>query len=309
MRGEEVPFTPSEKRRRLSVTNDEAEDLPETPAKDISSRGQAFRPIFKDDEGSSNVRGALFARPPQSALASFDAGPSDVADAPKKMRRDKWGDEVAQISTGSNQGLKRAHPSDPTERNDQTSTLFSNPLSLRPPSPPPRTASSSNSSKAKGKWPSRKKAKIDVDASANEDGSDEDGENDGTAVEYRKWRVWGPPLPAQNDEDQRVELEAEGDPHRVYATTTSAPDLDEAHVHEETEVDLPDEMRRLLAISSPDSQPPKEQNILKAILGGHSVAGSLDARGPDDIWGAGEWDGNEWEWESEPEGWAGDIDM
>lgn len=174
--------------------------------------------------------------------------------------------------------------------------------SLVPPSPPPGAVSHAALSKPKGGVQQRrKKPRVELEPS-----EDEDDGSDGISVKVVAGMHCKPshrdpddldwdPLLDLHAHDRDSSFNAEHDANRHESGTFS--------------VDLPDNLRRVLAISPPGTQNSKEERVVRCLLYGDRV-GHYDASKGGDIWDVGE--GNdgvradtetEDDWEGEPVPW------
>jgi len=174
--------------------------------------------------------------------------------------------------------------------------------SLVPPSPPPGAVSHAALSKPKGGVQQRrKKPRVELEPSEDEDDSLDDITVKVVAGMHRKPSHRGPddldwdPLIDLHAHDRDSSFNAEHDANRHESGTFS--------------VDLPDNLRRVLAISPPGTQNSKEERVVRCLLYGDRV-GHYDASKGGDIWDVGE--GNdgvradtetEDDWEGEPVPW------
>lgn len=188
-----------------------------------------------------------------------------------------------------------------SEQEDQPPSrpIFSR-LPLLPPSPPP--ADSEHyvpKTKFKSAATSRKKAKLAADSEEHEE-DDSSEEND--HVEVRDW-TWQKQGIHARDTGSDLDL----DPIlRLGVPSASGPSNDPASTEPgEFDVNLPDHLRRVLAISPSKARDPNEEGVVKGLLTGSRVLHYDAARGGD-VWDVGEiGDGTEGEedWEGEPVPW------
>ncbi|KAI0066482.1 hypothetical protein BV25DRAFT_1912550 [Artomyces pyxidatus] len=173
-------------------------------------------------------------------------------------------------------------------------------LPLLPPSPPPAGSKPSYNNKGKGKATGRKKPKIT-------DGADEDDDDDSpddANVKVREWS-W-----QRREQDSANTADIDFDPvlglgahDRQQNPTTPGPTSDDEPG--EFEVNLPEDLRRMLAISPSKAHDAGEVGVVRGLLYGVRTA-HYDALKGGDIWDAGETgDGTEGEddWEGEPVPW------
>ncbi|KAH9178635.1 hypothetical protein EDB89DRAFT_963611 [Lactarius sanguifluus] len=197
------------------------------------------------------------------------------------------------------QGITATKPSLGDTESDSRDTLCPNHRpALLPPSPPPAGSSSAHVGKRKAKGPIAKRTKVPEDSGR----EDEDG-----ADVHVKIREWSWQLRKSS-----------------HVTDTLAEDLDPvlgfgAHDRQSSPgpmiddtpgdivVNLPDDLRRLLAISPSKAQPTRDIGVVRGVLYGERTS-NYDAQRGGDIWGVGEVDDAndsqaEDDWEGEPVPW------
>ncbi|KAG9018276.1 Meiotic recombination protein dmc1 [Tulasnella sp. 427] len=186
---------------------------------------------------------------------------------------------------------------------------MANPFGLRPPSP---FLEQGSQNKGKGKWGERKKGKMDAAVMRDED---EAGEDDSTEdIKEVDWHArtgfrrttsgtqkeHTDKVPFEDDSVNRLRITASQRPRE------GTPPVDGT---ETLQVDLPDEMKRVLHIESP-SKRRTEETIVQGLLSGELAPEKLKKQ---DIWGAGEFeepeDDEENDWDSDPEGWKGVVEI
>ncbi|KAA1468069.1 hypothetical protein DENSPDRAFT_877809 [Dentipellis sp. KUC8613] len=170
---------------------------------------------------------------------------------------------------------------------------------LLPPSPP--AGSTNNKSKPKGKLASRKKPKLGETFG---DDGDEDSQDDND-VPVREWS-WQRHQKADDDDTHDLVSEPDlgFDVHR-RSRRMSSPGPASDDTPGEFDVNLPDDLRRMLAISKSRALDTSEQGVVHGLLYGQR-AGHYDATKGGDIWDVGEiGDGTEGEddWDAEPVPW------
>ncbi|KAI0275154.1 hypothetical protein BC834DRAFT_814874 [Gloeopeniophorella convolvens] len=172
---------------------------------------------------------------------------------------------------------------------------------LLPPSPPPAGSTSTYTGKGKGKATasSRKRPKV------SEDRSDEDEEEGADArVKIREWswqrrEIGRATDTLEEDFDPVLGLGAHDRQSSPGPTSDGAPG--------EFEVSLPDDLRRMLAISPSKAHTAHDANVVRGVLYGERTA-NYDGRKGGDIWDVGEIGEEsdshaEDDWEGEPVPW------
>ncbi|KAI0294947.1 hypothetical protein BC826DRAFT_1009537 [Russula brevipes] len=173
---------------------------------------------------------------------------------------------------------------------------------LLPPSPPPAASSSVYTGKGKGggkvTGPTRKRPKLPEDS-----GDEEEGTID-LHVKIREWS-WQRRVTIR-DADKSVE---DLDPILDLAAydRPSSPGGASGDVPGDVEVSLPDDLRRLLAISPSKAHSTREVSVVRSVLYGERTSG-YDAQRGGDIWNVGEIgeasdSQAEDDWEGEPVPW------
>ena len=339
----------AEDQRHTMETFDEEDDdevLGPSPVKP-SAPGKAFRPLFQDDAQPEPEPQRLFTK--SAGLPLFASATSEIPTQLPSARKGPIAgftipttndpfpvpqDNTEYIPNATStsksnvrqatSSKKRAHAdtaNDASTSNPQQASLLKthptmlNSFGLRPPSPAPKE-SRSYKGKGKGKWAERKKAKMDDegDAGQADEGDAGDEQDEEANVQELDWRDWTNST-KQGSQALNDDLEADSiwvDPATKYRKKQQEqPELDVPEVEEETvEVNLPDDMRRILVIDSP--QKPKraisEEGIVRGLLNGEVIA-PIEKTG--EVWGVGEAEGldEENDWESEPEGWTGHVEM
>ncbi|KAI3622265.1 hypothetical protein WG66_015136 [Moniliophthora roreri] len=223
------------------------------------------------------------------------------------------------------------------EKGHTSSQRTSSEPTLIPPSPPPADSSSSNSKhafKGKGKAASRKKAKLDQDYDDEHDGNS----SDGAGVRVRSYtRGAARAGDVKADDEDSPDLEMDSDPILRYFRPANNQgggftvfegdeDYDDIGTYElgrneesgSFEVNLPDKMRNVLALSSDTrTQDAKEELLAEELLYGRRMTHYNAARGGE-IWDVGDVSGDgqdsvvkrrcdqlddEDDWEGEPIPW------
>ena len=173
---------------------------------------------------------------------------------------------------------------------------------LLPPSPPPAVSSSVYSGRGKGRakvtGPTRKRTKLP------EDSGDEDEGRIDLHVKIREWS-W-----QRRDTSRDMNTSVEDlDPvfGRGANDRLSSPGPASDGVPNDFEVNLPDDLHRLLAISPSKAHTTRDINMVRGVLYGERTS-SYDARKGGDIWDVGEIgeasdSQAEDDWEGEPVPW------
>jgi hypothetical protein len=171
---------------------------------------------------------------------------------------------------------------------------------LLPPSPPPSGSSSAYASTGKGKpkGPIRKRAKF------SEDSGDEDEGSTDLHVKVREW-CW-----QRRETSHATDKSTEGLDPTLGINAHGRPSSPES-ANEDTlgdfEVNLPEDLRRLLAISPSKAHTMRDVSIVRSVLYGERT-NSYDKHRGEDIWDVGEiGEANdpqaEDDWEGEPVPW------
>jgi hypothetical protein len=179
-------------------------------------------------------------------------------------------------------------------------------LPLLPPSPPPADSSNQSNSRYKGKITgkamSRKKAKIMEDPSEDEEEDNPEVHNV-RLVERNQAARWFKQDDADINLDPTLFV-----PRRTGIDDASQP-ADPEHDGSELHVDLPNQLREVLAISAPKVQDIKKEQVVRKLLYGQRTT-HYDPRRGGEIWEVGE-GGEELlndreaedDWEAEPVPW------
>ena len=234
-------------------------------------------------------------------------GKNDIFGAAQPSEAPRSGDperaKQANHIEESSQAITAAKRSQADTVSDAPDTLCPNhPPPLLPPSPPPAVSSSVYPGKGKGRvkatGPTRKRTKLSEDS-----GDEEEGRTD-LHVRIREWswqrRETDPVLNTSTEDlDLVFGLGAHDRP--------SSPGPANDNVPGEFEVNLPDNLRRLLAISPSKAHTTRDVNMVRGVLYGERIS-SYDARKGGDIWDVGEigdaGDSQaEDDWEGEPVPW------
>ncbi|OCH94726.1 hypothetical protein OBBRIDRAFT_823287 [Obba rivulosa] len=272
-------------------------------ALDVSAPPQPKRPLTANVR--SNVPRAL--RPSKNDL--YSAGPS----RPQSAQPAKISGTPAALSSAKKRPLSSDAPataadggpeeSGPSQPSAPRNSFLR--LPLLPPSPPPSTSNGSSSTKYanKGKAKaqaafSRKKARLleetagGKDADATDDESLEDDESQVKVVEHRWYRTSSRP-----DMPEDAQTEGAGsEPELGWWTHPDPDDGVEPERGGETEttmVSLPDNLRRILALSDTDARErEREREEARMVRGLLYGKGGVDGRGAK-VWGVGEGDEEE----------------
>lgn len=171
---------------------------------------------------------------------------------------------------------------------------------LLPPSPPPAGSSSAHVVKRKAKGSIAKRSKLPEDSGCEEE--EEDGAD--VHVKIREWS-WQMRKSSRATDTLAEEL----DPVLGFSTRDqqSSPDPTIDDTPGDFVVNLPDDLRRLLAISPSKTQTTHDVGVVRGVLYGEHM-NNYDAQRGGDIWGVGEIDDAsdsqaEDDWEGEPVPW------
>ena len=213
------------------------------------------------------------------------------------------------IEESSSQRITAAKRSLTHTDSDALDTLCPSHCPLLPPSPPPAVSSSVYTGKGKGRGnvtgPIRKRPKLP------EDSGDEDEGSTDLHVKIREWS-WQQRPDTSRATDTSVE---DLDPVfglGAYNRPSSPSPASDGDVLGDFEVNLPDDLRRLLAISPFKAHTTRDVSMVRGVLYGGRTS-SYDAQRGGDIWDVGEIGGAsdsqaEDDWEGEPVPWEmGDL--
>ncbi|CAE6484629.1 unnamed protein product [Rhizoctonia solani] len=336
MRGEEVPATPGDKRRKLGAarsmlpTQDELDEedddeIVDSPRKKrvTGANGRVFTGLF-DDDGTGGNEDAYSVMDETSSFRSTPPPPpsepdhdwtsthshSDHEDEPVsrpkarpvlptvgKWTHDTWDAPApGSLQTGPGKPFpeptKQKQKQKPKPKDKQPSLAVSNPFDLLPPMPEEQPASSKSrydytKSKAGPKGKKGKEKQVEVDEGESSDGTG------GLNVNEIEWKPFGPlmssqpqPQPQPSDAPRPEPLDDEPDP----ATS------------------LPSDLRTLLSLHSTHREFLRSDSLAQDVLAGRSVP----VRGGE-VWGVGDVEDEEQgegdDWDSEPEGWKGGVEM
>ncbi len=197
------------------------------------------------------------------------------------------------------QGVTATKPSLADTESDSRDTLSpGHRPALLPPSPPPAGSSSAHVGKRKAKGPIAKRTKLPEDSGC----EDEDGAD--VHVKIREWG-WQLRKPSRATDTLAEEL----DPVLGFGAhdRRSSPGPTTDDTPGDIVVNLPDDLRRLLAISPSKAQTTRDVSVVRGVLYGERTS-NYDAQRGGDIWGVGEIDDAsdsqaEGDWEGEPVPW------
>ncbi|KAL1951454.1 hypothetical protein VTO73DRAFT_603 [Trametes versicolor] len=230
-------------------------------------------------------------------------------------RNDLWSDmgppkpsslsRTASVNPPSRTSNKRSLPDDQDDaENDASTNTFLN-LPLLPPSPPPPDSSKPSgpkyAEKGKGKAAalSRKKAKLLQDSNGVDEGDEEDSLDD--EIQVKEIDPSSRASRAERDVDPDSDWEAHWRPPSNSDDPAHSA-LDSAKF----EVDLPDELHRVLAISPGRGHGSEEEKVVRELLYGSREV-HYNARKGGEIWDVGEDEDHagetEEDWEGEPVPW------
>lgn len=214
---------------------------------------------------------------------------------PTEPKRPVQADRTGECS----QGITATQPSLADTESDARDPLCpGHRPALLPPSPPPAGSSSAHVGKKKAKGPIRKRTKLPEDS----EGEDEDGAD--VHVKIREWS-WQLRKSSRATDTLAEEL----DPVLGFSALDrqSSPGPMIGDTPGDLVVNLPDDLRRLLAISPSKSQTTRDVSVVRGVLYGTRTS-NYDAQRGGDIWGVGEMDDAsdsqaEDDWEGEPVPW------
>ncbi|KAI0003764.1 hypothetical protein BJV74DRAFT_484913 [Russula compacta] len=256
-----------------------------------SAKSLTTKLLYPNGFGKNNIFGA--GQPSEASLS----GPEQAI-------------QVDHIEESSSQRITAAKRSLTRTDSDALDTLCPNHCPpLLPPSPPPAVSSSVYTGKGKGRGnvtgPIRKRPKLP------EDSGDEDEGSTDLHVKIREWS-WQQRRDTSRATDTSVE---DLDPVfglGAYDRPSSPGPASEGDVLGDFEVNLPDDLRRLLAISPSKAHTTRDVSMVRGVLYGGRTS-SYDAQRGGDIWDVGEIGGAsdsqaEDDWEGEPVPWeTGDL--
>ncbi|CAE6535444.1 unnamed protein product [Rhizoctonia solani] len=358
MRGEEVPATPGDKRRKLGAArsilstqdeqdeddqDDEDDEIIDSPKKKRATtvNGRVFTGLFDDDGmGGGNVEDASSVMDETSSFRSTPPPPpsepdhdwtptrshSDQEDddqpitRPKsrpvlpaigKWTHDTWdtpapGTDFSHLRKGLGKpqpDLTKQKPNKAKSKTEKQPNVLavSNPFDLLPPMPDEEPAAStskqygtSRPKAKKGKEKEKEKA-VEVD-----DGESSDGTGDMNVNEI-EWKPFGPLIGSQT---QTQRSDSQTPMSSQTQTQTSRPTLSEP----DPTATLPSDLRTLLSLHSTRREFLRSDSLARDVLAGRSVP----VRGGE-VWGVGDMEDEEEgegdDWDSEPEGWKGGVEM
>ena len=198
------------------------------------------------------------------------------------------------------QGITATKSSLADTESDARDTLCPNHRpALLPPSPPPASSSAAHVVKRKAKGSIGKRTKLPEDSGCEE----EDGAD--VHVKIREWS-WQQRKSSRATDTLAEEL----DPVLGFSAhdrlSSPGPTIDDTTPGDFV-VNLPDDLRRLLAISPSKAQTPHDVGVVRGVLYGERTS-NYDAQRGGDIWGVGEIDDAsdsqaEDDWEGQPVPW------
>ncbi|KIY69135.1 hypothetical protein CYLTODRAFT_452851 [Cylindrobasidium torrendii FP15055 ss-10] len=315
LRGEAVSPSPvKEKRRRLSsepppspsvpssVAGDDDDDLfSEVPAsssfiEDSPVKGSSFRLLF-DESSNKDLKKKLFPSDTDTFSAPTIFGGSTARTTLSRTMSQR--SSVDRDASSSQSSRKRAFSvdSDVVEDSDAPAT---DTLVLVPPSPPTAAESSKRIQgpyKGKGKVGDRKKAKV---VAMQEDSEDEDMDSSRVRVVGHSIAQGSAHPRHDSDDDELIHLRSQ----RGRVENGDDSSVEDEHL----EVDLPNQLKQVLAFSPDNSKArEKEERVIDGLLYGRRTE-HYDASRGGEIWGIGEQDGaeiddEEGDWEGEPVPW------
>jgi hypothetical protein len=277
MSGSSASETPSDNQPNLKM------NAPDGNTTKDSTKTRTKKRLFPNGFGRNNIFGAT--QPSEGPLF--------------EPERAKQADSIEE----SPQGITAAKRTLTDTVSNASDTLCPNhrPL-LLPPSPPPAVSSSVYSGKGKGRvkatGPTRKRTKLP------EDSGDEDEGRTDLHVKIREWS-W-----QRRDTSRAINTSVEDlDPVFSHGAhdRLSSPGPASDGVPGDFDVNLPDDLRRLLAISPSKAHTTRDVNMVRGVLYGERTS-SYDARKGGDIWDVGEIgeasdSQAEDDWEGEPVPW------
>jgi hypothetical protein len=276
MSGSSASETPSDNHPNVKMNASEG-----NPTKD-STKSRTEKRLFPNGFGKNDIFGA--AQPSEAPLS-----------APERVKPADYIEESSQGTTAAKRSLADTVTNAPD-------TLCPNHRPLLPPSPPPAVSSSVYSGKGKGRvkatGSTRKRTKLP------EDSGDEDEGRTDLHVKIREWS-W-----QRRDTSRGMNTSVDDlDPlfgHGAY-DRPSSPGPASDGVPGDFEVNLPDDLHRLLAISPSKAHTTRDINMVRGVLYGERTS-SYDARKGGDIWDVGEIgeasdSQAEDDWEGEPVPW------
>ena len=275
MSGSSASETPSDNHPNIKLNASEG-----NPTKD-STKSRTIKRLYPNGFGKNDIFGV--AQPLEAPLSGPERG--------------KQVDHIEESSQGAKRSLTDT-------ASDAPDALCPNhrPL-LLPPSPPPAVSSSVYSGKGKGRvkatGPTRKRKLL------TEDSGDEDEGRTDLHVKIREWS-W-----QRSDTSRAMNITSVEDLDLVFGhgahDRLSSPGPANDDVPGDFEVNLPDDLHRLLAISPSKAHTTRDVNMVRGVLYGERTS-SYDARKGGDIWDVGEIgeasdSQAEDDWEGEPVPW------
>ncbi|GAB1524534.1 hypothetical protein RhiTH_007688 [Rhizoctonia solani] len=371
MRGEEVPATPGDKRRKLGAvrsilsTQDEEEEedqdeIVDSPKKKRATtvNGRVFTGLF-DDEGTAggstmgdeggggdttsfidDMSSLRSTPPPPPSEPDHDwtstrshsdedeepparPGTRPVLPAFGKWTQDTWdapapGTDFSHLKKGF--GKPQPEPTKQKakgkekgkEKEKESSQTVSNPFDLLPPLPmqddQPSSTKSRFDNKSRGDN-SRSKGKKGKDKEVEMDGAESsDGEMDVNEIE---WKPYGPLMGSQtqhSDSQTQTPFGSQARPSFGSQAQAIQPPENEADEEPDLASNLPSDLRTLLSLHSTRREFLRSDSLAKDVLAGRSTSARAG-----EVWGVGDMEDEEEgegdDWDSEPEGWKGVVEM
>ncbi|KAG8680656.1 hypothetical protein FRC11_002172 [Ceratobasidium sp. 423] len=290
-----TPFFNSPLTHKLDIRTTETSSLRSTPPPPPSEPDQDWTSTRshsdEDDEPITRPK-------PRPVLPTIGKWTQDTWDAPAP------GTDFSHLRKGF--GKPQPEPTkqkakEKDKKEKQSSTMaVSNPFDLLPPMPEEQPASTKpryDKSKAGAKGKKGKDKEVEMD-----DGESSDGMG-GMQVNEIEWKPFGPLILSQTQQS---------DSSTPFSSQTQRPVASQPVGEEESGPDpaatLPSDLRTLLSLHSTRREFIRSDSLAKDVLAGRSTA----MRGGE-VWGIGdvedEEEGEGDDWDSEPEGWKGGVEM
>jgi hypothetical protein len=327
MRGEDIPYTPSEGRRKRrwrespehhsdqaaniplgsknsptrqhneaqAENNGGIEELPESPVKpryppaSIGS-GSGFRPIF---DGAPSITRASPSHTKRSSTHAR-ASPSTSAPIPQNTKRRRAGSSSPpQFSKQSSDNIVITTAKD----------VVGPEYVLYPPSPHKQHSTSRSNPRIPNQAPDSSRNKMD------EVGRSPSGEEDVVISHNLAWGVRPDWLAREGISDLDVDDDALGKTILPPRPPSPTPEI---HPTADTDLEISDNLSQALTISAFDAGHNVPRGLREAAASYNFVQGREDlslSRTGSGIWGVGEVDDDGEDWESEPDGWNASPDL